>query len=48
MDACEGCHRWGYTRWRATRTALRMEYVGNITADPTTATVVDSLVLVKQ
>ena len=47
VDACEGCHRWGYTRWRANHSALEMEYVGNITSDSSSSSVLDRMVLVR-
>ena len=49
-DACEGCHRWGYCRFRANSTELHMEYVGHIGVDNATGpqSIGDRLTLVRQ
>lgn len=36
MEACEGCHHWGYCRFVANASVLTMEYVGYIGVDNAT------------
>ena len=36
MEACEGCHHWGYCRFVANASVLTLEYVGFIGIDNAT------------